>query len=136
MNRGRIIQQGTPADLYHHPVDVFSAEFFSEINKLKGFVKGFEVETELGPISALDLADGTSVTVCLRPESLVMTQDGDGVAATVLSARNMGPYDLVWLKPVAGVTKYLARLGPGTSPVPGVEVQVAVAQSGCFVFTD
>jgi iron(III) transport system ATP-binding protein len=136
MKSGRIIQQGTPADLYHHPADVFSTEFFSEINTLEGFVKGAEIETELGPIAALDLADGTSVTVCLRPESLVMTQDGDGVAATVLSARNMGPYDFVWLKPISGVAKYLVRLGPGTSPAPGVEVQVAVAQSGCFVFTD
>ena len=140
MNRGRIIQQGTPADLYHHPVDVFTANFFSEINKLQGFVKGSYVKIELGLISAMDLADGTPVTVCLRPESLVLTQGGDeggdGVAATVLSTRNMGPYDLVWLKPVAGVAKYLARLGPGTSPAPGVEVQVVVAQSGSFVFAD
>jgi iron(III) transport system ATP-binding protein len=140
MNRGRIIQQGTPADIYHHPVDVFTAKFFSEINLIEGFVKGNSIATEMGPIAAPDLADGTPVSVCLRPESLALSQGGDGgrdgVAATVLSARNMGPYDLVWLKPVAGVAKYLARLGPGTSPASGVEVQVAVAQSGCFVFAD
>jgi iron(III) transport system ATP-binding protein len=136
MNRGRIIQQGTPADLYRHPVDVFTANFFSEINQLQGAVNKHSVPTELGPVAAPDLADGTPVTVCLRPESLVLTRGGDGVAATILSTRNMGPYDLVWLKPVAGVAKYLARLGTGTSPAPGAEVRVAVAQSGSFVFAD
>jgi len=140
MKNGRIIQQGTPADLYHNPIDVFTAKFFSEISLIGGFVEGNSITTELCPIAAPDLADGTPVTVCLRPESLVLTQlgdeDGSGFAATVLSARNMGPYDLVWLKPVAGVAKYLARLGPGTSPAPGAEVQVEIARSGCFVFAD
>ena len=136
MNHGRIVQQGTPADLYHHPVDTFTATFFSEINRIEGVVKGKSVETELGRVGAPDNADGTPVTICLRPESLVLSQTGDGVAAIVLSARNMGPYDLVWLKPAAGVAKYLARLGPGFSPAPGAGVRVEVKPSGCFVFAD
>ena len=45
MNHGRIVQQGTPADLYHHPVDTFTATFFSEINRIEGVVKGKSVET-------------------------------------------------------------------------------------------
>ena len=136
MNLGRIIQAGTPADLYQHPVNTFSAKFFSEINLIGGFVKGKSVETELGRIAATDHPDGTRVTICLRPESLVLSGPGNGIPACVLSARNMGPYDLVWLKPAAGMAKYLARLGPGPSPAPGAEVRVEMEPSGCFVFAD
>ena len=134
MDSGRVVQDGTPADLYHHPVNEFAAKFFSEINILHGVVRSESTDTTLGPIAAPGHADGAQVTVCLRPESLVLAGSGDGISATVQSARNMGPYDLAWLKPAGSEAKYLARLGPGSSPDPGAEVSVRVDHAGCFVF--
>ncbi len=134
MDRGRIVQRGTPADLYHHPVNEFSAKFFSEINTLYGVVTSESVDTTLGVIPAPGLVEGAAVSICLRPESLVLAGSGGGVSVTIESARNMGPYDLAWLKPEGSEAKYLARLGPSSSPDPGAEVSVRIDHAGCFVF--
>jgi ABC-type Fe3+/spermidine/putrescine transport system ATPase subunit len=39
MNRGRIIQQGTPRDIYTHPGSVFASDFIGETNLVKGTVR-------------------------------------------------------------------------------------------------
>ena len=139
MDLGRIVQHGAPEALYQHPASEFVAKFFSEINTLEGVVRQESVETELGPVATPDHADGARVTVGLRPEALQLEPDGPspgpgGVAASVLSARNMGPYDLIWLKVAQGSAKYLARVAPGMSPEPGAEIAVRIGTGGSFVF--
>ncbi|MSP68484.1 MAG: ABC transporter ATP-binding protein, partial [Alphaproteobacteria bacterium] len=65
--RGRIVQEGSPVQLYRRPVNAFVARFFGEINCLRGRVRGGAVATPLGSFAAPGLADGTDVEVIVRP---------------------------------------------------------------------
>ncbi len=98
MRDGRIVQQGTPEELYDGPRDAFVAELFSDVNRIRGVVKNGRIETALGVVVANGFADGTEVEALMRPESLVLGPVEDGVASgTVLAARMLGRSSLVHL---------------------------------------
>jgi iron(III) transport system ATP-binding protein len=106
MRDGRIVQQGTPEELYDHPVSAFVAELFSDVNHILGIVRDGRVETPLGVVAANGLADGTEAEVLVRPDSLVLGPVGDGTASgSVLAVRMLGESSLVHL----GVAR-----GPGS----------------------
>ena len=48
MQDGRMLQNGTPAELYAHPANPFVAGFFGPLNRYKGWVVGGMVSTPLG----------------------------------------------------------------------------------------
>jgi iron(III) transport system ATP-binding protein len=73
---GRIVQSGTPAQLYARPASPFVASFFGPLNRFKGWVIAGSVSTPLGPIEVADLSDGTPVVVLIRPEALRLLRDG------------------------------------------------------------
>jgi spermidine/putrescine transport system ATP-binding protein len=76
MNIGRIIQDGTPAEIYQRPNSVFSAEFIGEGIFFRGRVASINGEgclVESGNLLVYSAAaSGTKrnqeVTVCIRPE--------------------------------------------------------------------
>ena len=71
MNEGRIMQQGTPYDIYHHPSNLFVAEFIGDprINLFHGEVK--DGKLECGDLT-LPVAKGLSgkLVASVRPESV------------------------------------------------------------------
>jgi iron(III) transport system ATP-binding protein len=85
---GRILQSGTPAELYARPASPFVAGFFGPLNRFKGWVVAGAVSTPLGPIEVSDLSDGTPVDVLIRPEGLRLMRDG-GAAAPRFEVRRM-----------------------------------------------
>ena len=58
---GRIVQSGTPAELYAAPVDPFVAGFFGPVNRFHGRVAQGMVATPVGTAPADGLADGATV---------------------------------------------------------------------------
>jgi putrescine transport system ATP-binding protein len=82
MDVGRILQVGTPSEVYEYPGSRFVAEFIGAVNLFEGRVVGSEEEAELvivqsdfapGDIAmyhAQPLAIGTPVAVALRPEKI------------------------------------------------------------------
>lgn len=81
MDSGRILQVGTPAEVYEYPASRFVAEFIGAVNLFEGRVVGTEEEDLLviqseatgGDIvmyHASPLAVGTPVAVALRPEKI------------------------------------------------------------------
>jgi iron(III) transport system ATP-binding protein len=98
MREGRILQVGTPEELYDRPGSAFVAELFSDVNRIRGIVKDGRIETALGVVAADGIADGTEVEALGRPDSLVLGPVEDGVASgTVLAARMLGESSLVHL---------------------------------------
>jgi iron(III) transport system ATP-binding protein len=89
MRAGRIEQVGTPAEIYGQPATPFVAEFVGRMNFLPGEVREPDVVEILGePVrlgSAVALARGTAVTVCVRPEDVALRPEGPP-AANVLAA--------------------------------------------------
>jgi iron(III) transport system ATP-binding protein len=97
---GRILQSGTPAELYSRPASPFVAGFFGPPNRFKGWVVAGEVSTPLGPVDARDLADGTPVDVLVRPEGLHPSKqlNGDSPRFGVQRIRDLGTNRVLELK--------------------------------------
>jgi ABC-type Fe3+/spermidine/putrescine transport system ATPase subunit len=79
LNEGKIIQNATPQNIYHHPENAWVAEFFGLTNLIKGELTSIEptiVKTEFGELNVsgqkpADLEMGNKVTVLIRPEGLI-----------------------------------------------------------------
>lgn len=70
MRDGRIIQLGTPYELYCHPVDPFVVRFFGEVNEVQAVVENGEVHCAFGTVAAPEFAPGTRVRMLIRPEAV------------------------------------------------------------------
>jgi iron(III) transport system ATP-binding protein len=143
MERGRIVQVGTPTELYERPANRFVAGFLGDSNFLPGTVRGVQngvctVETPLGPLAATAPAIGPAPTgrvLCsIRPQALALAgRDGPNrLAATVDHVAFLGEV-VHWRARAAGDTTLsvislpheAARLRPGdavTLAVPPEEV--------------
>jgi ABC-type Fe3+/spermidine/putrescine transport system ATPase subunit len=120
LNRGQVVQEGAPLDLYRRPADPFVASFLGEANLLPVVSRDGPTATALGP---LDLPAAEEQQLLVRPEDVAV--DPQGVPATVIEARGLGPYDRVVLG-LAGGEELLAHLAPGMAPPTGAELRVAL----------
>jgi iron(III) transport system ATP-binding protein len=143
MREGRIVQEGTPVELYCEPVDAFVASFFGEVNRIEGRVQGGAVETPIGIIPAHGLADGVGVTVVVRPEAISLQTwtpaFADDPGGIVEQARLLGRTSLVHMTVTApaspDVSVHLHARVPGVYlPKPGARVRIQVDSTQTFVF--
>ncbi len=83
MNRGRIVQESSPRDLYERPASRFAAEFVGSANLLPGTLAedgssvclagGLTLRTSQRPQA---LSPGNAVLVCVRPENVEIVPEG------------------------------------------------------------
>ncbi|WP_198416454.1 MULTISPECIES: ABC transporter ATP-binding protein [Cryobacterium] len=95
MRGGKILQFGTPADVYERPVDPWVAGFVGDTVELDGQWRDGQVECALGSLpadwmgAASAPADGTPVLVLLRPEWLTLalpsTERQTGAVTTAIA---------------------------------------------------
>jgi putative spermidine/putrescine transport system ATP-binding protein len=83
MRQGRVVQHGTPQELYRRPRDRFVAEFMGRINLLPATVvqadaQGCTLRTAVGemPCATIGMQVGAPVHAGIRPESLHIVADG------------------------------------------------------------
>ncbi|MGE0714740.1 MAG: ABC transporter ATP-binding protein [Alphaproteobacteria bacterium] len=84
MDAGRIVQVGTPIDIYEHPRSRFVAGFIGDVNLLEGRVEGMAdgvvtVRTDAlaAPLAVADEGDwtaGQAVAVAIRPEKIAISR--------------------------------------------------------------
>ena len=82
MDKGRLIQTGTPTEIYEYPHDRFVADFIGSANILDGKVVSniddlVEVSTYLGKFSFKinsNISKGSSIYVGLRPEKISISR--------------------------------------------------------------
>ena len=88
MNEGRLLQVGTPEDIYENPVNRFVAEFIGETNFIDGVVAD-DGRIRIGEgelvYARCDEPTGTDVTLTLRPEKIQIHPRSD---PTVPAERN------------------------------------------------
>ena len=78
MRAGRVLQVGTPIDIYERPADLFVASFVGKANFLEGTLRSMDggrgiVETAVGTIEGSvvgEIAIGAAVQLMIRPENL------------------------------------------------------------------
>lgn len=85
MRRGRIIQTGTPAEVYEFPNSAFSAEFLGTANLFSGTVSGSEEDMVIVDVPDLGCSlkvlapevpsKGVTVTVLVRPEKFELSTE-------------------------------------------------------------
>ncbi len=76
MSKGRIEQIGTPDEVYRRPASPFVADFIGRMNFISGELVDQGVARCKGALLAfasdMTYASGTPVTICLRPEDVVV----------------------------------------------------------------
>jgi iron(III) transport system ATP-binding protein len=142
MNDGRIVQAGTPVEVYFQPTNAFVAQLFGPVNRLEGRALGGRVETPLGVFAAPGLADGAAVQILIRieglragpPGSAPPPDSGQPVAMRVLDARSLGRASVLHLAFGNGRLTLLARVPGVFLPEPDQPVLVWTNPAQTFVF--
>ncbi len=159
MREGRVVQLGTPQELYLHPADPFVATFLGEVNRLPALVRGGRAETVLGSLPAPLTQPEGPAQLLLRPEGLRLVAEetstvrrlavagGEteawtqpmpaGIPAEVEASRLLGSTTLVHLAVpdgAGGVLHLHARTPPGVTLARGQRVTVAMDPERAFVF--
>lgn len=146
MRDGKIVQQGAPYNIYNAPVDRKAAAFFSDINVIKGKVKGSLVKTAFGEFLAPGHADGTEIDIVIRPQHFRIDfdrhgsgpnptpQDGVPARGVVDRARFMGRESLVEFRMDHDGSILKATVPSVFLPKPGTPLWLMVKRDRCFVF--
>lgn len=138
MNEGRIVQSGTPVEIYFHPETTFVADLFGPVNRVTGPVIGGAVTTALGRFPAAGHTDGTTATVLIRPEGLTLglSPKTADTTATVVTARPLGRSSHLTLRTGGDATELHARIPGVFLPAPGTSVGVSVDAAQAHVFQE
>jgi iron(III) transport system ATP-binding protein len=140
MHGGRLVQTGTPRDLYFRPVNALAAEFFGAINRLRGVARNGAVPSPFGPLPASSLADGQAADILIRPEALKLRPPGAngagaGVQARVKKVRILGPGAMVDLAlQNGGGPAMMVHVSSRQLPEDGAVVAVGLDEGGALVF--
>lgn len=131
MRDGRIVQVGSPDELYNRPVDVGAAAFFSDHTTVEGQVLNGAVETRLGRFAAANFSEGSSAQVLIRPEAVEIVSGG-GTQARVVRWRQIGASGLADLD--AGGIALRARTSVRPTLQPEQSVQIRINGEQVLVF--
>ncbi len=146
MRTGRIVQQGAPYNVYNAPVDRAAAAFFSDINIIRGKVRGALTDTPFGQFLAPGVPDGTEVEIVIRPQHLKIDfdrggkgpnptpRDGTAARGTVQRARFMGSESLVEMRMDYDGSVLTATVPSVFLPNPGKALWLMIRRDRCFVF--
>lgn len=115
MESGRLVQIGTPSDIYEHPRSRFVADFIGSINLLDGRVTGSE-----GGVAALDSVEaggplratlngsvppmtGATAWIGVRPEKLAINRrqpprGGNAISGDVLEVAYLGERSIIHVR--------------------------------------
>ncbi|MHA6689978.1 ABC transporter ATP-binding protein [Devosia sp. A449] len=138
MKDGRILQVGTPTDLYEHPADVFTARFIGSpsMNLVAGTMSGGALAIDGVALSGLTLPshDG-KVLVGVRPHDLTVgSETGAGLSATgtVEAVEPLGAETLVHV--LVGQTQLIATAPGRVVPEIGSSLTVHADPGSLYLF--
>lgn len=134
MNAGRILQVGTPEEIYHKPQNLFVATFLGRSNLFRGRVveaRGEVAVIDIGFIITAEapqkVSQGDEVYVVIRPEDIYM--GSGGVRCSVEDVVFLGRFYQTTLR---CSNKTLKAEGPKPPARPGEEIQIEIARAWAF----
>jgi iron(III) transport system ATP-binding protein len=148
MNRGRIVQHGTPREIYASPVNEFAADFIGAANIIRGrILEGPDargrtrVETPIGTLVATlkNSADqiAKEVLVAFRPEQVVISNDGPLVSGDNVFQGELQGYTYLGesteLHLLVGQQKIQAKGPPNMTLKRGAPVSLQIPVEDCLV---
>jgi iron(III) transport system ATP-binding protein len=139
MRDGRIVQQGTPEQLYYAPEEAFVMRLFGEVNRIEGWVVDGHVETPLGRACAPGLSEGAPAEVLVRAEAVILDAAGPATGR-VLTKRMLGRSSMLHISVPGGdgsdgeELHLHARVTEGHGPGENDVVNLAMNEEQVFVF--
>jgi iron(III) transport system ATP-binding protein len=144
MNEGRVVQEGTPREIYLSPNSEFVAAFVGATTFIRGHVRArpddthADVETSMGVLHCnvdVPVEPGRSVTVAVRPESIAISAERpegpNCVAGEVRLALFLG--EAVDYRVEAGEETVRVRAGARTSFRRRSRVWLTIPPDACMV---
>jgi putrescine transport system ATP-binding protein len=110
MERGRVAQLGTAAEIYERPNSRFVADFVGAVNLFEGVVAGSALKvsgigTPIPLPPPVDFPEGAVVALAVRPEKLQLSYerpDGIVIGATAASINYQGGVSIIHLTTTTG----------------------------------
>ncbi|MDD9362158.1 MAG: ABC transporter ATP-binding protein, partial [Anaplasma sp.] len=84
VREGKIVQWGTPYEIYNAPKDAHLARFFGRLNYFESLVHDGKVFLTIGSINADGFLDGSRVAVCIRPDAILLHHSSNTLAVVKL----------------------------------------------------
>lgn len=124
MRKGRIVQIGTPKELYGMPKNTFVASFLGESNLIEGKVVDIsegvarlecpQIRTDITGIAAEGISIGMRAAALIRPENASTSDGENGVEGSIVEVVYLGELQAIKLRLADGSNFWLrciARLG-------------------------
>jgi iron(III) transport system ATP-binding protein len=146
MRGGRVVQRGSPYNIYNAPADRAAAAFFSDINVIRGISRGALTDTPFGAFLTPGHADGAAVEIVIRPQHLKIDfdrggrgpdptpQDGTPARGVVVRSRFLGRESLVEFRMDYDGSRLTASVPGVFLPRPGTALWLMIRRDRCFVF--
>jgi iron(III) transport system ATP-binding protein len=141
MHAGRVVQQGRAEDLYHHPVALFVARLFSEINEVRCTVRNGRVALPAGDVPAPGFSDGETVILCIRERGIALSPAAPkpeaahgGLAGRVLDVKFLGDASLIEVGLSGFEAPLRVRVGDGHGLRRGSEITARIDLGSVLVF--
>ncbi|MCR9238894.1 MAG: ABC transporter ATP-binding protein [Alphaproteobacteria bacterium] len=142
MQNGEIAEEGSPADLYKHPVNEFVARFLGEMNFIPGALSKngngtHVVSTPLGNVPFANVPDrivNDRVKLGFRPEDIQIGEQPDAAIFTAQIANRYYIGDAVLCDMKIGEHAFSARLPNTTDFNPGDEAIVSAKLTDFSIF--
>jgi iron(III) transport system ATP-binding protein len=149
MRNGRIVQLGTPREIYESPNSEFVADFVGTINFIKATVRMVDastrlmvVDSEIGVIQVpmnSDHSVGDSVHVCVRPEDIFVGDEASVAEEThgnhyggIVSA-NVFLGDVLDFQVKVNEKTLLVRVHPSQKAKVDAPIKIQLKPSACIV---
>jgi iron(III) transport system ATP-binding protein len=146
MNDGRVVQVGTPRQIYDQPCNQFVADFVGTTNFIGGTVTAVDdgngrclVGSAMGPLrvqASQGVSAGIPVTVSVRPEDIELSEqqpqpaNGDNICKAVVSAKDFLGEHLDFQVKVGDVV-LLARAHPSLRTPVGDSIYLRMKAEKC-----
>jgi spermidine/putrescine transport system ATP-binding protein len=149
MSDGRILQLGTPSEIYEHPANRFVADFIGQSNLLPGVLESREGESGhvrldggavIGSRVRGDAAPGDRVTVSVRPERIEVYPDdvtapSSALPGLVAEVIYLGSHHQAVLDLSDGA-RLIANVSTEASIAPGTRLRVMIPARFATCFPD
>ncbi len=132
MRAGRIVQQGSPADVWRRPVDSWTARFLGFGAATPCEVRAGALDTPWGLFSAPAGAPDGRVDVVFRPDALSLNPAGP-VEGVVTHSTFTGDLVALTVEPASG-GPLTVRVPQHAAPAAGDRVHLAVDADGLLVY--
>jgi multiple sugar transport system ATP-binding protein len=135
LSEGRLMQLGTPADVYNDPANLFVAEFIGAppMNLLRGRLDGGGFRRDGATLPVANQGSATEAVLGVRAEDCTIGEPGNGeLAAQIYSSELMGDHTLVTCR--IGPDFVTAKAAKGQDWAIGSRVGLGLDPAHVFLF--